>query len=227
MSSITRARRVRRAAALLATPLIALAAVSLTGCADEEEALTAGGGASSAEEADSSEGVDDGVDDAEATEAENSEEEESEKAALTGEACLYGNWYLDNESFSAILEQAGGNVTDMSGGVVVSFQEGGTTMTTYDNWTMVIGGQNGGESTLTRDGEDSGTFTWLDDGTISVTETNSGSEASMTISSNGQGVITKTAPHEPSPVTQGTVVCTEETLEVTADGATTTFLREN
>ena len=207
-----------------AVAITALTLLALTGCGDDDSGSAATGNDSGAS-----------TEVAPETETETetvAEEEESEDAAaedeepiLSGEACLYGNWYLDNESFKAMLEEAGGNVLSVTGWAIVWYGDDGTTMATFDEWTTVTTEDNA-ETTMVRNGEDLATYEVTGD-TITTRETEGNSVLEMTMKMDGQDAATVVAPHEPSVTTVATFTCEGETLTVTAEGATSVLHREH
>jgi hypothetical protein len=202
--------RVRSAAAALAM----LTMLALTGCGEDEDQTQASSTAGSSTSTAAPEEVDD-EDDA----AENSDDE-----ILTGEACLYGTWYLDNDVFKALLEQAGGEVRSVTGWAIVSYHPDGTSAAAFDEWTTVAT-YEGSMATMVRNGEDLATYSVSGD-TLTTTETAAGSVLTMTMLVNGQE-MTMQAPHEEFSVTTGTFTCEADTLTISAQGATSVLLREH
>jgi|SRR5690554_4363139 len=131
----------RSAAALVAL----VAALALTGCgADEQQGSTLGGGVPSKTDADSTR--DPGM------ESENADADgDLTEEDLFGEACLHGDWLLDNESMRALFVAAGGDIVTITGSVVMGFAKDGTTLTSYDEWTTVAA-QDDGTVTMVRNG---------------------------------------------------------------------------
>lgn len=146
--------------------------------------------------------------------------------ALTGEACLPGNWFVDNETFGALMAEASGGVgNDMSGTVMVTFREDGTTSTYYDEWTYVTS-VDGRTLTLLKDGADSGTYEVTADGSMSLVDTDISSTTSSQIEVDGEQVTMSIRP-EPSVFSDASFTCEGDALTMTADGATTILHREH
>lgn len=209
-----------------AVAITALTLFALTGCGDDanESAATAGGSGVSTEVAPETETEVETETVAEEEESEDAPAEEGEPI-LSGEACLYGNWYLDNESYKAMLEEAGGNVLSVTGWAIIWYGDDGTTLATFDEWTTVATEDNA-ETTMVRNGEDLATYEVTGD-TITTTETEGNSVLEMTMKMDGQDAATVVAPHEPSVTTVATFTCEGETLTVTAEGATSVLHREH
>jgi len=197
--------------------VIALAAaLTLAGCDDEEDHAAGDGPGAAGTKATQDEP------DGDTTPA----EDESSTAALTGAACLPGNWVVDNEEFGELMSTVSGSaVDDVSGSVMVTFREDGTTTTHYDDWKHSITVQ-GATVTIVRDGEDSGTYQVADDGSMSLTDTQMSSTTKARMKMGGRTVDT-VAPKTPSVFSQATFTCQGDELTVTADGGTTTLHREH
>lgn len=144
---------------------------------------------------------------------------------LDGASCLIGNWYLNNESFKTGLEAAGGDVQDITGWVVVTYRDDGSTTTLYDEWATVVV-QDGAEATILRNGQDDGSYEVLADGTLSVTETSANSVVTMTMNRDGQSMTSQIQPQSSS-WNGGAISCDAEKLKLTADGQTSELLREH
>lgn len=92
-------------------------------------------------------------------------------AKLFGEqACIYGNWVVDNAAFAAIVQDtaigsggmAGANLT-ISGLAEISFFEDHTYDVRYQDWMITVRMEQAGEQVtiiLSRNGDASGTFTF-------------------------------------------------------------------
>lgn len=207
-----------------AATLAVLMAFALSGCGDDEARV--GGAGSGASDADSDAA---GVVDASESETVAEEDpvvEEPVVEVVGDDQCLHGNWYLENESFAALLNAAGGTGAEVTGFVVLSFSpDGQAMMTTYDHWTTVFT-VDGGTATMVRNGDDIGTYA-VEGDVMTMTETDGNSVVEMTVSMGDGQPVTMTPEHETAPVSNGTFTCDAETLTVSADGGTTSFFREH
>lgn len=207
----TPAVRMRGAAVIITV----LATFALTGCGNDESDSATDGNPKVPETAEPN-----------ANDSESSDVKENASGSLAGEACLYGNWYLDNESFRALLETAGGTVIDVTGSSVLTYREDGTTTTLYDEWTTKVE-QDGSVTTMVRNGEDSGTYEVAGGDTLTMTETDANSVLEMTMKADGQQAVTMTVDPESSPLSQGTFTCEGDTLTVVVDGQASILYREH
>lgn len=208
-----RATVVRSAAAGIAF----LTVFALAGCDDDiDQSRSAAGGASNTSA--------DTQPDTDTEEPSDTEAGDDSAGFVSGADCLVGNWYLDNESFRALMADAGGDV-EVTGWAIITYNADGTTMTTYDEWTNVVS-QDGAVATIVRNGEDRGTYEVTGDA-FTMTETDAGSVIEMTMSEGGGPPITVTAERQAAPVSNGTFTCDAETLTVVADGGTSVLHREH
>lgn len=153
-------------------------------------------------------------------------EESPPEMELTGAECLPGNWFLDNAEFGALLSAAAGStVSDLTGNVMVTFREDGTTSTAYDEWTYTVV-VDGTQLTLIKNGIDHGTYQVAADGTMSMVDTDLSSVSQMKLEVDGAPVIS-TVQSEPSVFGSAAFTCVGDELTVTADGATTIMHREH
>lgn len=212
-----------------AAALVLLTAFALAGCGDDEADQAAGSGAGAGSSADASDADanPDAEPDSDAEDADVDAEVVDVEENLVGEACLYGNWVFDNESFKETLEQAGGEVRSVEGLVMISYRQDGTTTSSFHDWTTVIVSPDadGGTATMVRIGEDLGTYTVSGD-TLTTTETEPDSVLTMTMVVDGQKV-SFTPPHEPFVSIGANFTCEGDTLTITAEGATSRLSREH
>lgn len=202
--------------------VVAIAAglsLSLTGCADEDDQQvsgTAGSGSSRT-------GPDN---DNESESADTETDTDTDSAANSPTGCLVGTWLADNQQLGALFKSAAegtdadGAVSDPTGEVRITFGAEGQYSATYDAWTMEIS-QDGVTMELIREGADTGRYEATDEGSVTWTETEMGSTAtlkgptgSFEVPADGQEQFT------------GTFTCGGEELEITANGATTVFSRQ-
>ncbi|WP_430867908.1 hypothetical protein [Demequina aurantiaca] len=145
---------------------------------------------------------------------------------LAGKECLPGNWILDNNEFGALMSAAAGStVSELTGNVMVTFREDGTTSTSYDEWTYALV-VDGSQLTLSKNGTDHGTYRVAADGTMSMVDTDLSSVSQMELEVDGSPVI-NTVQSEPSVFGSAAFTCAGDELTVTADGATTVMHREH
>lgn len=152
--------------------------------------------------------------------------EEPAEPALAGEECLPGNWFLDDEQFSAFLAGAAeGEVTGSSGTVMVTFREDGTTTTHYDGWSYTIE-VDGRTVTLTRRGQDEGTYAVEGDGSLTLLTTAIDSITESQVDIDGEVATIGISP-EPMEPTVAEYTCAGDQFTLTADGTTTLMHREH
>lgn len=211
-----------------AAALVLLGALTLTACSDEDDPAGASDGTDGATATspgtDETPDVDPTTQDSEETpDLEPSSEEPPPPASA--DACVHGSWLADNESIRELLEVPGVNVQEVTGSVVLTFREDGTSTTAYDAWTTVVA-QDESVVTLTRNGEDLGAYTVAEDGTMTMEETEARSVADMVLKAEGQPAISATAPREEAPLSAGTFTCEGDTMTVTVEGYTSTLHRQ-
>lgn len=145
---------------------------------------------------------------------------------LTGAACLLGNWYVDNQQFGELMSSVSGSaVDDVTGVVMVTFRDDGTTTTHYDDWKHTITVQSA-TVTIIKNGEDHGTYEMVDDGTMTLTDTDMNSTTTAKMEMQGR-TTDYDAPPQPSVFSQSVFTCEGDELTVTAEGATTVLHREH
>jgi len=146
--------------------------------------------------------------------------------ALAGEACLPGNWFLDNEEFSDFMASVSGSaINKMSGSVMVTFREDGTTSTYYDGWTYDMEGGDRSMS-LSKDGTDSGTYHVAADGSMALADTEMSAITTAWIERDGEMVGLRVEP-TPSVFSDASFTCEGDKLTMVSDGATTILHREH
>lgn len=199
--------------------LVMLVACGLAGCGDDAEHASdsagAGAGASSGQDVDAKSDSD--------SDSDASDVDSDSDAHLTGAECLPGRWSLDNDTFKAMLESAGGNVRSVTGEAEVEYRTDGTSLATFDAWTTVAVDEHA-KTTIRRNGQDQADYAVSGD-TLTTTETVPGSVALMTVEMTGQPAITAETPHEEVSVTVSTFTCDGDTLTVVTDGATSILHR--
>jgi hypothetical protein len=206
------------------------AAMLLTGCGDKDDEL---GAAAASRAADSTApGVTEpapsptapATTEPTSTPAPSASAGDPPEVELAGEECLPGNWFLDNDEFGALMSAAAGStVSDLTGNVMVTFREDGTTSTSYDEWTYTVV-VDGSRLTLTKNGTDHGTYQVAADGTMSMVDTDLSSVSQMKLDG---APLTSTVQSEPSVFGSAAFTCAGDELTVTADGATTIMHREH
>lgn len=202
-----------------AVALVLACGASVSGCDDDEKdaAQTSGsGGSDSASATTSPTKQPDGPE---------SEKDDGNTPAASGTECLTGTWLVDNKDFGALLQGAAGaaaesvNVAEPTGKALISFSGDNKYAVSYAEWTFEISKQ-GAKVQVVRHGTDKGTYQAGADGSLTTTETDMGSVATMTVAGNEQS-----ASSEPS-TTTGTFKCQGDTLQVTARGATSVMNRQ-
>lgn len=103
-----------------------------------------------------------------------------EEIVVAPEDCLKGTWIADNDFFLAGMREFGTEPQSVTGDVVITYSPDGTMTTDYQNWliTFLV---EGGTTTISRTGVDSGTFTATAD-TVSIKDTQMGSLMLVTMS---------------------------------------------
>lgn len=204
----------------LAALVVASVLVVTAGCAQLPWAAGTGAGGS---EPDSSEAPsDDGGDD----NPEGDDAEGEETKVLTGADCLPGNWYVDNESFAALMSSAaGGAVDDITGVVMLTFTADGKTQTLYEDWKHSIT-VDSATVTIVKNGTDFGTYSVNTDGSIALVDVEIQSDTTSVMKMGGQ-TVTSTVTPEPSVFSQASFDCNGDELSVTAEGGTTILHREH
>lgn len=213
-----------RSAAVVA---VLLTSIALTGCDEDEEALQQTSGGSASDAAGAQDADADTQDPAVPPEdSETAEEpEDAPSSALTGADCLVGTWTLDNDSFRALLESAGGAAVKVSGSVIIVYETDGSTSTTYDDWTTVSA-QDGSTVTMQRTGQDTGTYEASDDGVFRMDTLDAASTIELVITSPDQSEYRMRPENEDPPVSSGNYTCEGDSLSVADDeGNFTTLLR--
>ena len=127
-------------------------------------------------------------------------------------ACFNGTWLADNEFFLASFREFGDEPTSVTGEVHLTFAADGSVTTEYSGWriTMVV---EGGESVITRNGVDEGTFTVNDD-RVTIHEHNMGSV--MALSAAGMEMV---IPPEPVDYSEARYMCSASEASIsTPDG---------
>lgn len=152
---------------------------------------------------------------------ESPDEDSDDATPASGTACLVGTWLTDNQNVGTQLQQFAGDGTFSAptGEVLITYREDGQQVVTYKAWTFEMS-QEGLTVEVVRDGIDTGTYEATEDGNLTTTDVEMGSVVSMTTP-----VGTHSTPGEPTSWT-GTFTCQGDTLEVTAEGATSILNRQ-
>lgn len=179
-----------------------LAAVALTGCAAEDVSSRNAAPETATPPTESSDAEQPGA---------------GEDEGFSSQAdCLTGEWLANNAGLKAIVEGFaavdGGSIDDISGEVLLTFDGGDLTSTAYTDWTfaMTVEGVN---TTLVRNGTDSGTYAVEEDSKLTMQETMSDSTIDMSINGVGTGSVptTNTLPLSSAPFTCSDTLLTIET----------------
>lgn len=153
-------------------------------------------------------------------------DEEPAPLTPTGAQCLVGNWLVDNSAFEVMMSAFSGTAVDsISGSLMVTFLDDGTTTTTYDAWTHTITVADG-TATVVKNGADSGTYSVGEDGEITINETETTAVTEMQIQVDGQ-TMSLTEPPGPGVFTDATFTCSGDELTITAAGETSVLYREH
>lgn len=154
-------------------------------------------------------------------------------AGSGGDACLLGDWILDNEAFFAAIEAEiqgeadFGELMISDGEFSVTFEADGTVTSVRDDWGFSVVADDG-TFKIRVNGDQSGT--WETDGSILslVLDGGSGLTSETTIEVDGQELPLPTSPISVPTDTFSTTsdfTCDNDTLAVMAEGFTSTFIR--
>lgn len=225
-------RHHRSFVAVLAALLLLLAACGNDD--DDTAAVGAGNGDETNGEVDDN-GADEEPDDTTTTTAEETTTTtEAEPDVGTGAECLIGTWQLDNDAWAAAFQQmvppdAPMGDTAVSGRVQIEFRADGTSTSIYEDWTIhsEVTQPAPGEMTITRDGDDHGTYTAGDDGSISYTGTETNSTVDVTSVIGGQTMAMPGIEGDQTDVIgeAGSYTCEVDRLSIEVDGVTVWFDR--
>ena len=158
----------------------------------------------------------------------------AEPEVTSGAECLIGTWQLDNDEWAAAFQQMippdapMGDAT-VSGRVQIEFRADGASTSIYEDWTIhsEVTQPAPGEMTITRDGDDHGTYTAGDDGSISYTPTETNSTVDVHSVIGGQAMDMPGIEGEQTDVIgeAGSYTCEGDRLNIDVDGASVWFDR--
>ena len=133
------------------------------------------------------------------------------------EECLTGEWLANNEGLKTIVEGyaavGGGSLDDISGEVLLTFDGGNLTDTTYTDWTFAMTVE-GMSSVLVRNGTDSGTYAVEDDSKLTMLETTS--DSVLVMYANGAEIGTTPTTYT-LPLSSAPFTCTDALLAIELD----------
>ena len=224
-------RHHRSLVAILAALLLLLAA-----CGNDDDSAAVGAGNGNGDDTNGEvedDAEDDESDDTTTTTAEPTTTT-TEPEVTSGAECLIGTWQLDNEEWAAAFQQMippdapMGDAT-VTGRLTIEFRGDGTSTSIYDDWTIrsEVTQPAPGEVTITRDGDDHGTYTAGDDGSISYTPTETNTTVDVTSVVGGQTMAMPGIEGEQTDVIggAGSFTCEGDRMSIAVDGATVWFDR--
>lgn len=218
-------RRSRHTTLSALTAVALVAALFLTGCDEDPEELAGGSAGSTHAATDDAEPVASTEPAEEDSPSEAGPVEEPAPGQLTGAQCIVGNWLVDNSKFATMMSAFSHTAVDsISGSLMLTFRDDGTTTTTYDAWTHTVAVADG-TGTVVKNGADSGTYAVGEDGNITVNETEITAVTEMQFEVNGL-TTSLTEPPGAGVFTDAAFTCSDDELTVTAAGQTSVLYRE-